>query len=130
MTDDDESLEETGTPPLHATHTSNGENINELWKKFRDRNDPDARNSLTEFFFDLVRANTENIAELIVKAAEDNDFYQAGVVGFLEALNSYDPASGISFEEYGSLAVRRAILGELRDLIGGGDFASDEGRDE
>lgn len=94
-----------------------GRNVGELWKKFKASGDVEARNALAEFYFDIVRANAENIAEVLTRAIEENDFYQAGVVGFFEALNAYDPKSGMSFEEFGSLAVRRGILGEIRGLI-------------
>lgn len=121
MTDEDEQTE---SAPRRATHTHDGQSLEDLWSKFRERNDVEARNSLTEFFFDIVRANNENIAEILTQAIEDNDFYQAGVVGFLEALNNFDPGQGVSFEAYGSLAVRKAILREIQDLVGG-DVTSD-----
>lgn len=122
MTDDDEQIE---AKPTRATHTSDGKSLDELWHKFRDRHDAESRNALTEFFFDIVRANNDNIAEVLTQAIEDNDFYQAGVVGFLEAINSYDPDQGVSFEEYSSLAVRRAILKEIHDLIGGEEVSGE-----
>lgn len=100
-----------------------GRNVGELWKKFRSTGDMEARNALTEFYFDLVRANSENIAEILARAIEDQDLYQAGVVGFFEALNEYDPKGGMPFEEFGSVAVRRSILGEIRGLIDSDDRA-------
>lgn len=115
MNDEDEHIE---AAPTRATHTHDGKKLDDLWRKFRERHDTESRNALTEFYFDIVRANNDNIAEVITQAIEDNDFYQAGVVGFLEALNTYDPESGVSFEEFSSLAVRRAILKEIHGLIG------------
>ncbi len=100
-----------------------GRNVGELWKKFRATGDLEARNALTEFYFDLVRANAENIAEILARAIEEQDLYQAGVVGFFEALNEYDPRGGMTFEEFGSVAVRRSILGEIRGLIDSDDGA-------
>ena len=122
MTDEDEQIEGA---PTRATHTHDGQNLEELWRRFRERHDVESRNALTEFFFDIVRANNDNIAEILTQAIEDNDFYQAGVVGFLEALNSYDPEQGVSFEEFSSLAVRRAILREIQDLVGGDGHSTD-----
>lgn len=124
---EEDATDETASPRGAATHTHEGKKLSELWHKFRDRNDAGAKNELTEFYFDIVRANNDNISEILFRAIEENDFYQAGVVGFLEALNSYDPDSGVSFEEFGSLAVRKAILGEIRDLVGGEESTQESG---
>ncbi len=104
--------------PSYATHTDDGESLADLWAQFRDKGDDDAKRVLTEFYFDMVRANSENIAEIIVKAVQENDIYQAGALGFFEALNDFDPARDHSFEEFGSNAIRRAIVDEIRALVG------------
>lgn len=106
--------------PRHAgaTHTNTGEDVAELWQKFRQSGDAQARNALTEFYFDIVRANSENIAEILLESIEQNDLSQTGAVAFFEAMNEYDPAEHGSFEEFGSMAIRRAIMEEIRGLIG------------
>ena len=101
-----------------ATETDSGSNLRKLWDKFRASGDTDARNELTEFYFDLVRANAENISEILVKAIDEGDLGQAGAVAFFEALNDFDPEAGSSFEEFGSIAIRRAIVDEIRALVG------------
>lgn len=93
-------------------------NLRELWQRYRKKGDVESRNALTEHYFDMVRANAENIATIIVEAVEENDLYQAGVVSFFEAMNKYDPAQHGTFEEFGSNAIRRGIAEELRALIG------------
>lgn len=101
-----------------ATETSAGKNLRKLWDKFREDGDMEARNELTEFYFDMVRANAENIAEILVKAIDEGDLSQAGAVAFFEALNDFDPEGGASFEEFGSIAIRRSIVDEIRALVG------------
>lgn len=111
--------EEDDTPRTHgATHTNDGTELAELWKRFRASGDTQARNSLTEFYFDIVRANAENIAEILLESIEQGDLSQTGAVAFFEAMNEYDPAEHGTFEEYGSMAIRRAIMEEIRSLIG------------
>ncbi|MBX3474818.1 MAG: hypothetical protein KF754_10575 [Planctomycetes bacterium] len=107
-------------PPrqIGATHTHSGAEVAELWQRFRASGDVQARNALTEFFFDIVRANAENIAEILLESIEQNDLSQTGAVAFFEAMNEYDPAEHGSFEEFGSMAIRRAIMDEIRGLIG------------
>lgn len=111
--------EDDDPPRTHgATHTDSGQELAELWREFRDSGSPDARNALTEFYFDMVRANSENIAEILLEAIEQNDLYQSGAVAFFEAMNEFDPKEHGTFEDYGSMAIRRAIVEELRGLIG------------
>lgn len=104
--------------PHGATHTADGQDLAGLWDRFRTGGDTEARNALTEFYFDIVRANSENIAEILLEAVEQNDLSQAGAVAFFEAMNEFDPEEHGSFEEFGSMAIRRAIVEELRGLIG------------
>lgn len=101
-----------------ATHTSEGTELRKLWDKFRSGGDVESRNVLTEFYFDMVRANAENIAKILIEAIEEGDLSQAGAVAFFEALNDYDPEQHNTFEEFGSVAIRRAIVDEIRGLVG------------
>jgi DNA-directed RNA polymerase specialized sigma subunit len=101
-----------------ATHTEDGRNLREIWEKYRETGDVESRNALTEFYFDMVRANSENIAEILMEAIQENDLDQAGAVAFFEAMNDFDPAKHTSFEEFGSIAIRKAIVNEIRALVG------------
>ncbi|MBK9973386.1 MAG: hypothetical protein IPP14_01190 [Planctomycetes bacterium] len=111
--------EQDDTPRQHgATHTHDGTELAKLWETFRKRGDTESRNQLTEFYFDMVRANSENIAEILLESIEQNDLYQSGVVAFFEALNEFDPNEHGAFEDFGSMAIRRAIVEEIRGLVG------------
>lgn len=101
-----------------ATHTDDGRDLRKLWDKFRANGDVESRNTLTEFYFDMVRANADNIAKILVEAIEEGDLSQAGALAFFEAMNEFDPAQDSSFEEFGSIAIRRAIVEEIRGLVG------------
>lgn len=101
-----------------ATHTEDGRSLREFWRRFRETGDIEARNTLTEFYFDIVRANSENIAEILMEAIQENDLSQAGAVAFFEALNDFDPDEHGTFEDFGSIAIRRAIVNEIRALVG------------
>jgi len=101
-----------------ATHTDNGKDLRKLWDKFRADGDVESRNALTEFYYDMVRANVDNITKILVEAIEEGDLSQAGALAFFEALNEFDPAEGSSFEEFGSIAIRRAVVDEIRALVG------------
>lgn len=101
-----------------ATHTDDGQDLRKLWEKYRAKGDVESRNALTEFYFDMVRANADNIAKILLESIEEGDLAQAGALAFFEALNEFDPAEDGSFEEFGSIAIRRAIVDEIRALVG------------
>lgn len=108
-----------------ATHTAEGKELRALWDKYRAEGDVESRNELTEFYYDMVRANTENIAKILIEAIEEGDLGQAGAVAFFEALNEFDPGVHSSFEEFGSLAIRKAIVDEIRGLVGSEETPED-----
>lgn len=108
---------EPAEEPAFATHTEDGEEIAVLWEKLH-RGEAEAKNILTEFYYDIVRANSENIATLLMEAIEEQDIFQAGVVAFFESLNEYEPAEHGPFEQYASVRIRHSILDEIKGLIG------------
>ena len=119
MSNDTDEIESNDEPTVRgATRTSDGTELRKLWDRFRATGDVESRNALTEFYFDMVRANAENIAKILFEAIEEGDFSQAGAVAFFEALNDYDPDVHNTFEEFGSIAIRRAIVDEIRGLVG------------
>jgi DNA-directed RNA polymerase specialized sigma subunit len=110
-----------GPEPRGATHTADGRELRALWQRFREKGDIEDRNALTEFYFDMVRAHSENIARILLEAVEENDLYQAGALAFFEAMQEYDPAAHGTFEEFGSVVIRHAIVNEIRALVGTDD---------
>lgn len=88
----------------------------ELWQSHFD-GDASARNALVEKFFPLVDVNAKNVVETILKAIEESDFHQAGVIGFMESIDEYRSNQHTSFEEFSSLKIRAAILEELANFI-------------
>ena len=73
----------------------------------------------------MVRANAENGAKMVIEAIEEGDLGQAGAVAFFEAMNEFDPSVHSSFEEFGSLAIRKAIVDEIRGLVGSEETPDD-----
>jgi DNA-directed RNA polymerase specialized sigma subunit len=119
------SSEEDQPTVRGATHTGDGKELRKLWDSYRAKGDVDSRNELTEFYYDMVRANTENIAKILIEAIEEGDLGQAGAVAFFEAMNEFDPDVHTSFEEFGSLAIRKAIVDEIRGLVGSEETPDD-----
>ncbi|MCK6440424.1 MAG: hypothetical protein L6Q71_09540 [Planctomycetes bacterium] len=88
----------------------------ELWR-LKSAGDAVARNQLVEKYFGMVDANSQNVVQTILAAIEESDFHQAAVVGYLSAINDFQPGGDTRFEDYASLRIREAILEELGNFI-------------
>lgn len=75
-----------------------------------------ARNDLVEEYLPLVRHVLGRLALHLPGACEMEDLMAVGVMGLIEAANTYDPGRGASFKTHAYVHVRGAILDEVRRL--------------
>ncbi|MGN7611350.1 FliA/WhiG family RNA polymerase sigma factor [Magnetococcales bacterium HHB-1] len=64
----------------------------------------------------LVRYVVSRIALKLPQSIEQDDLYQVGVLGLIDAVSKYDPQRAIKFQTYAEFRIRGAILDELRSL--------------
>ena len=83
------------------------------YAQFRD---PQARDRLLVENLPLVKYIAGRLAIGLPKSVEMDDLISAGVIGLIEALNSFNISKGVKFETYASLRIRGAILDELRSV--------------
>lgn len=76
--------------------------------------DIDARNELVCIHVGLVRFVARRLANTLSDAVDLGELTSAGNIGLMQAVESFDPARGLSFSTYASLRVRGAMLDELR----------------
>jgi RNA polymerase primary sigma factor len=76
------------------------------------RGDPRARERLVSSHLGLIRAVASRYSDLGLPL---DDLVQDGAVGFLEAIDRYDPNRGTTFENFARFRVRRAIRNALTD---------------
>lgn len=88
----------------------------ELWKRYHRRNDSNTENALVEQYLPLVRTVVGRLAMTLPDHVDQDDLNSAGLVGLLQAMRNYDPASGNSFETYARVRIRGAMLDELRRM--------------
>jgi len=88
----------------------------ELWRRYHKSGDTPAENALVEQYLPLVRTVLGRLAMNLPEHVDHDDLNSAGLIGLLQALRNYDPASGSSFEAYARLRVRGAMLDELRRM--------------
>ncbi|KPJ49507.1 MAG: hypothetical protein AMJ41_02880 [candidate division Zixibacteria bacterium DG_27] len=87
-----------------------------VWKRFRERNEPEIREQLLESYLPLVKNVAGRMALGFPRSVELSDLVSTGVIGLIEALSNFDPERGVKFETYAVPRIRGAILDELRAL--------------
>lgn len=65
---------------------------------------------------DYVRCIFSTMAIKIHDEDEQENLYSAGVVGLVQAANSFDPSRGVSFKTFAYPRIRGAIVDELRRI--------------
>jgi RNA polymerase sigma factor FliA len=103
-------------PGAKAGATARSPNAQELWQLYHQRDDANAENALVEKYLPLVSSAVARLAMTLPEHVDQDDLYSAGLLGLLQALRNFDPASGASFETYARTRVRGAMLDELRRM--------------
>jgi len=91
-------------------------NAQELWRIYQKEANSQTENALVERYLPLVRYAVGRLAMTLPDHVDRDDLHSAGLVGLLQSLRNYDPASGTSFEGYARLRIRGAMLDELRRM--------------
>lgn len=87
-----------------------------LWQRYHHHTDVSAENDLVQQYLPLVMSVLGRLAMTLPDHVSHDDLRSAGLVGLLQALRNYDPASGSSFEAYARVRIRGAMLDELRRM--------------
>ncbi|MGE0352306.1 MAG: sigma-70 family RNA polymerase sigma factor [Gemmatimonadales bacterium] len=90
------------------------DDVAELWRRYRNARDQAARASLVNRYLGLVHAVTRQIAGRIGGAVDADDLLGPGMVGLLQALDSFDPARGVAFSTFALRRVHGEVIDELR----------------
>jgi RNA polymerase sigma factor for flagellar operon FliA len=88
----------------------------ELWAAYRQTRATDVRDQLIEKHLVLVKYAAARIAGRLPSHLRMDDLYSAGLMGFLDAVEDYDPERGVEFSAYANPRIRGAIFDELRRL--------------
>jgi RNA polymerase sigma factor FliA len=88
----------------------------DLWQRYHLTGDPSAENILVEGYLPLVRTVVGRVAMTLPSHVCAEDLYSAGLVGLLQAVRSFSPKGGASFETFARFRIRGAVLDELRRL--------------
>src|SRR5688500_3095092 len=72
------------------------------------------RNHLTERFLPLVHRQAERVGRRLPALVQSDDLVNAGVLGLMEAIESFDPDADVRFETFSAMRIWGAMIDELR----------------
>ncbi|MBW7454729.1 FliA/WhiG family RNA polymerase sigma factor [Paenibacillus sepulcri] len=93
-----------------APHLSNIE----IWRKWKEDGDIEAKKRLIEFYLTLVDYVSNRMAIGLPKNVSKDDLASNGVMGLIDAIEKFDYRRGLQFETYASWRIRGAIIDGLR----------------
>ena len=88
--------------------------IQGLWKKFREEKHSHLREQLVEYYLPLVKQVSGRIAIGLPQHVDKDDLISNGFFGLLDAIERFDIERGFKFETYAVARIRGAILDALR----------------
>lgn len=78
--------------------------------------DPESREELILKYAPLIHYIASRIRSRLPAHVELGDLVNAGVIGFIDALNRFDPGKNIQFKTYAEYRVRGAVMDEVRSM--------------
>ncbi len=88
----------------------------ELWRLWKEHDDPDAREDLIVEYMRIVHYIAGRMAIHVPSSVEMDDLVGWGSLGLLDAVEKFDHRQDIKFSTYASIRIRGAILDQIRSL--------------
>jgi RNA polymerase sigma factor FliA len=86
----------------------------ELWKRFKRKNDRDARTELIHEYVALVHYVVSRTSVHLPVTMDNDDLVAAGTLGLIGAVQNFDIERGIEFSTFAVPRIRGAVLDEVR----------------
>lgn len=90
--------------------------ILELWRRYKEEKDPQAREQLIINYAPLVKYVAGRMGTNFPSHVDESDLISYGLLGLIGALERFDLARNIKFETYAITRIKGSILDELRSL--------------
>lgn len=87
-----------------------------LWRRYYQTRESQVEGNLLEEYLPLLKHIVGRLAMAMPSHVSHEDLHSAGLVGLLQAVRSYDPQGGASFETYARFRIRGAVIDELRRM--------------
>src|SRR5215813_782495 len=92
------------------------EAVEAAWKEYRATRSPQARETLMQRYIHLVRYMARRLGRTLPPSVEFDDLVSTGVVGFLGALDTFDPRHGTDFSVYALTRIRGSMVDFVREI--------------
>lgn len=96
--------------------TNSPEAVADRWVRFTAERDPALREQLILQYAPLVKYVVGRLAIMLPRILDSDDVLSIGTMGLIEAVDRYDPSTGVKFQTYAISRIRGSILDELRSL--------------
>jgi len=93
-----------------------GDAVAELWREYKQRQTPEARERLILHYAPLVKFVAGRVASGLPQSVDQADLVSYGIFGLIDAIDKFDPSRGFKFETYAIARVKGAIIDELRSF--------------
>lgn len=92
------------------------EDINQLWKKYKERHDAQAKEALIVHYVELVKIVAGRLYNSKNRELEFDDLVSFGIIGLIDAIEKFDISKNVKFETYANIRIRGAIIDQIRSL--------------
>src|SRR5256714_15139153 len=90
--------------------------LRELWRRYKDTGDKNAREQLVLAFSPLVKYVAGRMSTGLPAHVEESDLISYGRLGLISAIERYDPEREIKCEPFAITRIKGSIIDELRSL--------------
>lgn len=90
--------------------------INQLWKNYKEKQDPQAKEELIIHYVELVKIVAGRLYNSKNKDLEFDDLVSFGIFGLIDAIEKFDIDKNVKFETYANIRIRGAIIDQIRSL--------------
>ena len=92
------------------------EELRMLWRRYKDHDDPAARDRLILTYAPLVKYVAGRMNSHLPGHVEESDLISYGLMGLIGAVQRFDPGRQVKFETYAVARIKGSIIDELRSL--------------
>jgi RNA polymerase sigma factor for flagellar operon FliA len=93
-----------------------GDELNEIWRRYKEEGSQDDREKLILHYAPLVKYVAGRVSSGLPANIEYSDLVSYGIFGLIDAIEKYEPQRGIKFETYAISRIKGSIIDELRAI--------------
>ncbi len=93
-----------------------GEELSEIWRRYKEEDSQEAREKLILHYAPLVKYVAGRVSSGLPANIEYSDLVSYGIFGLIDAIEKYEPQRGIKFETYAINRIKGSIIDELRAI--------------